>query len=96
MLKLIKGLKVDHLRNTFLNLAIPNMMMSEPGEPPVVKLREDLKVSLWDRWEVKGFGKWTTLAQVFKHIKDTYKLTCRDVMHESTSILMHVMMMMTP
>lgn len=61
MIKLVKKMKLPHLRNTFLNLAVPNMMMSEPGEPLKTKLTEQLSVNLWDRWEVKGFGKETTL-----------------------------------
>lgn len=57
MIKLLKDMKLAGLRNTFLNLAVPNMMMSEPGEAIPVKLTENLKVTLWDRWDVKGHGK---------------------------------------
>lgn len=64
MIKLLKGMELGALRNTFLNLAVPNMMMSEPGEPLKVSLTKDLTVNLWDRWEVKGFGKTTSLENI--------------------------------
>ena len=53
LVKLIKKCKkVDH-RNVFLNLAIPIMQASEPGDVAKTKLAEGLAVTLWDRWEAK-------------------------------------------
>lgn len=91
MIKLLKGMELGSLRNTFLNLAVPNMMMSEPGEPLKVQLTKELTVNLWDRWEVKGFGKATSLENIISHIKSTHSLECRDVIYGSTTLLMNVM-----
>src|SRR5690348_12308651 len=71
LVKLLKQCKtVDH-RNIFLNLAVPIMQASEPGDVMKTKLTEGLEVTLWDRWEVKK-GKNVKLIDVIKHIQDTY------------------------
>lgn len=62
-----------------MNLAVPVLNLSEPGPVPQVKLHEDLKVTLWDRWEVK-LGKDITLKQLFDHLESTYKIIPRDVL----------------
>ena len=50
LIKFLKGIKLSEHRNSFLNLAVPSLMMSEPGEAIKTKLREGLEVTLWDRW----------------------------------------------
>lgn len=40
LLKYLKGCKKDIHRNSFLNLAVPSLMMSEPGDPIKTKLKE--------------------------------------------------------
>jgi len=51
LLKYIKGCKLSEYRNSFMNLAVPSLMMSEPGLAPKSVLKEGLEVTLWDRWE---------------------------------------------
>ena len=70
LVKLLRGCKkVDH-RNLFLNLAVPIMQASEPGDVSKIKLAEGLpEVSLWDRWEVKHPSKKdTTLGEAITTI----------------------------
>jgi hypothetical protein len=38
------------MKNSYLNLAIPSIQMSEPGEVLKKKITEKLIVNLWDRW----------------------------------------------
>ena len=92
LLKLLKGCKkVDH-RNIFLNLAVPIMQASEPGDVIKTKLTEEIEVSLWDRWEVKQ-GKDVKLKEVIKFIEETYKgLEVRDVMRGNTPIYFHAIL----
>lgn len=40
------------MRNSFLNLAVPSLQMSEPGEVKKIKLNDKVEVNLWDRWEI--------------------------------------------
>ncbi len=60
---------MEQHRNIFLNLALPSMTASEPGEAEVTELREGLKVTLWDRWEVKGKS---TLGEMLEYLEATY------------------------
>ena len=50
--KYLKKVKIDSMRNSYLNLAVPSIQMSEPGEVSKKKLTEKITVNLWDRWEV--------------------------------------------
>lgn len=53
------------MKNAFLNLAVPILQLTEPGDAAKVKLHEDLSVNLWDRWEVKE-GKNLSLKDLFE------------------------------
>jgi hypothetical protein len=67
LVKLVKGEKLDVFRNTFMNLAVPMMTGSSPGEVKKEKLLEGLEVSIWDRWELKDF-KSNTLEHMINKI----------------------------
>lgn len=92
LVKVIKGVKkVDH-RNIFLNLAVPMMQATEPGEFVKTELVEGLEVSLWDRWDVKN-AKQMTLEGLIAYIEETYKgLEVRDVMLGNQPIFFHAIM----
>lgn len=54
LLKLLKhkDFELDQFKNTFLNLAVPNMHLLEPGPPNSVTIKPGLKVDEWQRWDV--------------------------------------------
>ena len=85
LVKLLKGCKLEDMKNAFLNLAVPSLQLSEPGPPPAIKLTEDLKVNLWDRWDVKG-GKDITLRKLFEELKTKYGLLPKDCMNGSQAV----------
>jgi hypothetical protein len=89
LLKLLKrdSLKLADFKNTFLNLAVPSMMSSEPAAAPKVKIKDGLETNLWDRWSV-DISKTTTLAEVLATLQDRYLLSCRDIIFESTPLFM--------
>lgn len=94
LVKLLKGMDVTHHRNAFVNLALPYINLSEPGPAKVVQLTPDLKVTLWDRWELKpanGYG--TTFAELLEQLKSTYKLEPRDVFKGNKPVYMHTVML---
>ena len=66
MLKILKGIPLTEQRNSFLNLAVPSLMLSEPGPPQNFNLAEGLDTTLWNRWEYKTADKSTTLHQVLE------------------------------
>lgn len=81
MLKIIKGIELEKQKNSFLNLAVPSLMMGEPGAPEKFKLTDELSVNLWDRWEFEKATPKTTLLDVIQHIDKIHKskLEFRDV-----------------
>jgi len=52
LIKILKGAKQADHRCSYLNLAVPNMQTSEPGDVMKDKLLEGLEVSIWDRWDL--------------------------------------------
>lgn len=92
LVKILKECKLTDHRNIFLNLAVPMMQASEPGNVIKEKLLEGLEVSLWDRWEVKQ-AKTMTLASFIEHLESTYEgLEIRDVMKGGTPIFFYAIM----
>mmetsp|Transcript_13065 Transcript_13065/g.17631 ORF Transcript_13065/g.17631 Transcript_13065/m.17631 type:complete len:156 (+) Transcript_13065:3978-4445(+) len=59
LVKILKGCEQKDHRNIFMNLAVPVMTASEPGDAIKTKLVEGLEVSLWDRWEVRNAAQMT-------------------------------------
>lgn len=95
-MKLLRGCKKTDHRNIFLNLAVPIMQASEPGDVAKTKLAEDLEVTLWDRWEVNSVNtkKDISLRDVIAEIESQKdkKLEVRDVMRGNTPIYFHAIM----
>lgn len=95
LVKLLKGCKKADHRNVFLNLAIPIMQASEPGDVAKAKLTEDISVTLWDRWDVnKGTSnKDVTLKQIIKQVEDEHPgLEVRDIMRGNAPLYFHAIM----
>ena len=59
LIKYLASLEISQVRNTFLNLAVPIIQLSEPGEPLKVHIKEGLSFTVWDKWEVKCSQKTT-------------------------------------
>jgi len=82
--------KADH-RNAFLNLAVPIMQASEPGDVLKVKLTEKIEATLWDRWEVDGAN--LPLKELLAKFEAKYEgLEVRDVLRGSTPLYFHAIM----
>jgi len=76
LVKIAKGSVIEDVRNSFINLAIPYIQYTEPGPIAKFKLKEDLSVNLWDRWEFKPETQ--TLKSVYKYLKEKYGLFPKD------------------
>ena len=82
--------KEDH-RNVFLNLAVPIMQASEPGDVEKVKLTEKIETTLWDRWEVDAHK--LSLGEVISKVSEKYEgLEVRDVLRGNAPIYFHAIM----
>lgn len=91
LVKLLRKVKKEDHRNAFLNLAVPIMQASEPGDVQKTKLTDKIETSLWDRWEVDA--KDLTLREVMAKVEEKYEgLVVRDVLRGNAPIYFHAIM----
>lgn len=70
----MKGLPIESHRNAFMNLAVPSLMLGEPGPPQKFKIADGIETTLWTRWEYRGATKNTTLKEVLIYLdKEIHK-----------------------
>ena len=82
--------KLELFRDANLNLAVPSLMMMEPGPPKKKKLKENLFVDEWERWEVEATEK-TKLGTICKALEKQFQLQTRDVILEATPIFLYAL-----
>ena len=82
LLKIIKELDVNKNRNTFLNLAIPYIQNSEPGEVVTKKITDKLSSNIWDIWEIdvnKNLKKENCIQFLFDELYKKYNIFPKDI-----------------
>lgn len=52
LIKYLKDLPIEQMKNTFMNLAVPIIQAGEPGEVEKIKIHENLTTNIWERWSV--------------------------------------------
>lgn len=73
MSQLVQGVKeLASYKNAFVNIALPFVTLSEPGEPSKVKYGEK-EWSLWDRFDVDE-GRDITLKEFLDLFREKHKL----------------------
>lgn len=87
LIRLVKKSSRDKHNNCFLNLALSTFIFSEPAAAPVINLREDLKFTLWDKWEIRGHQQFT-LQDFLKNIEDKYSVQATMVLQGTKIIYM--------
>lgn len=91
LVKLVRNIKKADHRNAFLNLAVPIMQASEPGDVQKIKLTDKIEATLWDRWEVEGAN--LILKQLLDKVEAKYEgLEVRDVLRGNTPLYFHAIM----
>jgi len=89
LIKYLKDCKFGEYRNSFLNLAVPSLMQSEPGVAMKTKLgAKGLEVTLWDRWEYEADNRAVTLLQVVEYLEEIYGLSVRDILYGQLPLFM--------
>jgi hypothetical protein len=91
LIKYLKDCKFDQYRNSFLNLAVPSLMQSEPGPALKNKLGtgdKAIEVTLWDRWEYEADNRVVTLLQVVEYLEEIYSLSVRDILYGQLPLFM--------
>ncbi|XP_060070684.1 ubiquitin-like modifier-activating enzyme 6 [Ylistrum balloti] len=82
-IELIKTLDqhpIENYKNGFLNLALPVIVLSEPGPAEKVVLKEGLSVTMWDRWDVQG-NKDYTLKEFLQYFQTKFGFEATMVGH---------------
>ena len=59
---------IEQFRNSFLNLALPLLTMSELGQPIKNTIKGELTVNEWDRWEIL-ISETTTLGSIVSSLE---------------------------
>jgi hypothetical protein len=91
LIKFLKDCKFDQYRNSFLNLAVPSLMQSEPGLALKTKLgtgESPIEVTLWDRWEYDADNRAVTLLQIVEYLEKNYSLSVRDIFYGQLPLFM--------
>ncbi|PAA52661.1 hypothetical protein BOX15_Mlig017893g2, partial [Macrostomum lignano] len=73
-------------RNCFLNLAVPLLVLSEPGPCRKQPLPGGRNFTEWDRWEVGPLSRSATIAQLTQQVQQRYGLTPSMVCQGSKSV----------
>uniref|UniRef100_A0A0A8YZ43 Pco090876 n=1 Tax=Arundo donax TaxID=35708 RepID=A0A0A8YZ43_ARUDO len=80
---------MEDYRNTFGNLALPMLTISEPFRPTMIK-HQDMRWTVWDRWSIKGN---ITIAELLKWLSDkglcAYSVSCSTSLLYNTMFPMH-------
>ena len=85
-------MKKSDFRNIFLNIAVPIMQASEPGETPSVQVTDDIKLTVWDRHEVE-LSMEGTLLQLIHGLEEKYKgLYAKDIFYENRALYLYDLM----
>ena len=94
LIKYLKDVKLVEYRNSFLNLAVPSLMMSEPGPATKTVISSGdtkLEVTLWDRWEYEASSYKVTLLELVDYLEEIYNLSVRDIFYGSIPLFMYAL-----
>ncbi|KAL8577432.1 hypothetical protein ACOMHN_048067 [Nucella lapillus] len=90
LLKVLQQRPLEFLKNAFLNLALPMLLLSEPGACARKVLKEGLSVSVWDKWTIQG-TKDFTLQQFLNSCKENFGFEATAVVNGVKIIYMPIM-----
>lgn len=81
LIKIIKQSPIGDIRNSFVNLAVPMMQASEPGEirKNLICKENNIYVTEWDRWEYVFYeNEGFFLRKLFSYLKEKYFVYPKD------------------
>eukprot|EP00106_Octopus_bimaculoides_P021056 XP_014788498.1 PREDICTED: ubiquitin-like modifier-activating enzyme 6 [Octopus bimaculoides] len=90
LLKVINKHPLEKYRNCFLNLALPMMLLSEPGAAETLKINDELSLTVWDRWEIEG-NKDFTLEMFLNHFKEKTGYNASMIVHGAKMIYVPIL-----
>jgi len=73
------------MKNLWLNIAVPSIMQTEPGDVPQLKIHETLTVTVWDRWEFFDVSKdKMTVKGLVEQVLKRYGIYVQNIMIKQT------------
>ncbi|GAB1603006.1 ubiquitin-like modifier-activating enzyme 6 [Argonauta hians] len=90
LLKVVNQQPLEKYRNCFLNLALPMMLLSEPGAAETMKINDELSLTVWDRWEIEG-NKDFTLEMFLAHFKEKTGYNASMIVHGAKMIYVPIL-----
>ncbi|XP_077988676.1 ubiquitin-like modifier-activating enzyme 6 isoform X2 [Glandiceps talaboti] len=90
LIKIVRKAPLEHFKNCFLNLALPSLLFSEPGQCAKTVIRPGLSFTLWDKWIVQGREDFK-LQDFRKYFKDKFGLEPSMVVHGVKMIFVPIM-----
>jgi len=83
--KILKNVDKEHIKNLWLNLAVPSIMQTEPGDVPNIKINDTLTINVWDRWDIFDIGKNNiTVKGLYDEIYARYKIYVQNIMYKNS------------
>lgn len=83
--KILKNIDKEHIKNLWLNLAVPSIMQTEPGDVPNIKINDSLTVNVWDRWDIFDIGKNNmTIKDLCDEINKRYNVHVQNIMYKNS------------
>ncbi|KAL4475099.1 hypothetical protein ABPG74_001795 [Tetrahymena malaccensis] len=73
LVKTLKKAEICKMKNAFLNLAVPSLQLTEPAGPPTFQITQNIKSSIWDRWDVQ-LNKQDSLKKIFSYFEEKMQL----------------------
>ncbi|KAK2177102.1 hypothetical protein NP493_617g01041 [Ridgeia piscesae] len=90
LIKVVLKAPLEHYKNCFLNLAIPDMIFSEPGPAVKTTLSNGRTHTLWDHWRIQGRPDFT-LKQFIDAVKEKYDMEPAMVVHGVKMVYVPIM-----
>ncbi|CAD8120224.1 unnamed protein product [Paramecium sonneborni] len=66
-------LKGNQPKNTFMNLAIPSLTQSEPGEVKKKKLQNGMEITIWSKFQLEINKSLEPLSSILKKLENLFK-----------------------
>lgn len=90
LIKLVKKeTNLSVFKNAWMNLALPNLLLSEPQEVEKTKVSDTVSISIWDRWEVNQGDM--ALGQFINYFKRQYKLIPTAIIQNTTLVYAEIL-----
>lgn len=95
LIQILTAAPLSAVKNASLNMAVPSLMVSEPGPPKKTKLRDGLEVSAWDVWTVSVAAD-STLKQLIAALDSKFELEVKSIFKDGRAVYLQALEAVQP